>query len=154
MNRYSALLAGVAFIAACEDVARSPSPAETSATPQTQLAGYAVVAAGARLRTGARDDADALVTPRFEAGTPRGYLVRVYGQSGDFVEVENATKKESDSHCSSTFAPITNFRLRFYVKREELLTVTVKPTVTESEDGTRVRVATARLATVRLATGA
>lgn len=62
VNRYSLLLAGAVFVIACTDggsarSSGSPRGTEQTAPPQpTELAGYAVVAPGARLRTAARED--------------------------------------------------------------------------------------------------
>lgn len=55
--------------------------------------------------------------PRFAVTPGQGYLMRIRGRHSGFVEVENVTRKEAASHCSSTLAPSKNLRLRFYVKR-------------------------------------
>ena len=108
------------------------------------LGDHALVDGDARFYVDASGDA-AHVHAGLGAGpslaSERLIAVRVVGEQGDFVEVENLAAGEDSRDCSPSLAPIATLRLHLWVRRDDLVPALTRELGVTFRDGTGVRLA-------------
>lgn len=72
------------------------------------------------------------------AGQRDGRVFRVVEETAHLVHVESIPAADEQSHCATGIDQLDDFRVRFFVRRDELSTVTTKPVTRTMDDETSV----------------
>jgi TonB family protein len=160
--RTTIALAGLVGLAsACKDDASADAPAEAkageasgseakgtgaggvapaaAAPTEPPPSGHAVAKAGALLFASSTGDVGFELPPLPSAA---GMTVNVVGEQDGRLVVETlVTEPTLEHHCAATLDGLSDFRLRLYLAREDLLPVLTEGLVHELGDGTTIRLA-------------
>ena len=101
--------------------------------------GHAVARIGALLFDSSTGEAGFELPPLSLGDGPPGVTVNVVGQKDDRLVVETLVSKPVEHHCAGQLPGLSDFRLRLYVAREDLLPVLTSDVVHAFADGTRVQ---------------
>jgi len=116
--------------------------AEPEPAPEPPPSGHAVARVGA-LMFSSSTGALGFELPSLGTGDTAdvGVTVNVVGEKDGRIEVETLVGSSDDHHCAGTLSGLSDFRLRLFVARDDLLLATTEEVTTNFADGTAVRLA-------------
>ncbi len=128
---------GWTLLAACALAPRDPL-----ALPPSPRDAYVLVWDDAWLYTD-RMETSQRARSATDSGRGPGQIGRVHAfklldVEGEWVRVETSPEASDRRHCAATVPGLSSYRIRFFVGKHDLATVTRRETLTEYEDGTAI----------------
>lgn len=123
-----------------EGSAAGPAEDEVAPAPEPPPSGQAVAKVGALLFSSSTGDVGFELPPMGEGSLDApGMTVNVVGEQDGRVVVETLVAQPAEHYCAATLDNLSDFRLRLFVERDDLVPVVTEDFEQEHEDGTKVR---------------
>lgn len=124
-----------------EGVVVEPEPVVLASQQVPAPTGFALVPRSTTVHQRATEESPAFAVEPGDSTDLEPRVFRVVGEEAGWIALQNVGADALEKHCVPGWGDLVAYRLRFWVKEQDLLQVTSRPTLQEFENGTSAMLA-------------